>query len=196
MRNRPVFIVEGDMEQDFLAAICPGSIIRRIPANGDDVLLDRIAERTAALIATLPAKAYPIFIVFDREGRAANCEAIEAALLQKMIALGVNDEISIYVADRDTESWILTDADVLIALGLADVSLRSANCESVKCKGRLKFMYRARGHAYSERADGTRLLKSCSAGRIAARSRSFARLRSGIQQSLAAAGLTCAWLNH
>jgi hypothetical protein len=184
------------MEQDFLAEICPGAIIRRIPANGDDVSLDCIAARTAALIKTLPRKSYPIFVVLDREGRDIDAQEISTELEQRITQLGVTDPLQVYVADRDTESWIMSDANALIARGFATEGLRTFKFESDKCKGKIKAMYRAKGLTYSERADGTKLLADCSAARISSRSKSFAALRKGITQVLAKAGRKCSWLER
>lgn len=114
--TRPAFLVEGHMEQRILRNICPGAPARRIGCNGDNVSLRVMSKFIASQIRLLGNRHHPIIIIFDREDRQESSEELAADLLGLLHEVGLDDQdIRIFVADRDVEDWILKDMETLKA---------------------------------------------------------------------------------
>lgn len=187
-RSKPIFIVEGDLEKEFLQKHCDSkSIIRKIPSNGRNVPVDRLAEMVIAILEAIrnPTR---VFVIVDREGRDISSSVLEESLLNRLTELGAQGSISVHVPDRMIENWILADHDACAAEHL-DVDL-PGSAEGCSGKSVIKGAFRQTRQAYSERIDGVRLLTSCKPEVIAQNSPSFARLH----EQLAPVVSTCRWL--
>jgi hypothetical protein len=108
----PAFLVEGQMEQKIVQKICPGQPVRLIGINGDHVQLEAICNRLETQIRLLGNRNYPIFIVFDREKRTESAQDIMKTVKEMLDMRGFSDQdIRVFVADREFEDWILIDSD-------------------------------------------------------------------------------------
>jgi len=106
----PAFIVEGQMEQRIIARACPGTPVRRIGCNGDDVSIDRICDFIETQIRALGNRNYPIFVLFDREKREQSSDDIKSSVINILNSRGLADQdIRVFVANRKTEDWYLHD---------------------------------------------------------------------------------------
>ena len=112
----PAFIVEGQMEQKIIGRLCPGQPVQRIMCNGDQVPITRLCDFVETLIRRLNNKYYPIFVIFDREKREDDCKTLSIQMLDELNSRGLNDQdIRIFLADRESEDWILKDIDAICA---------------------------------------------------------------------------------
>ena len=108
------FIVEGQMEQRIVHRACPGVPVRRIQCNGDHVSLGRLCDFIETQVRLLVDRYYPIIIVFDREGRSEAPDEIQAFVLNRFAEAGMAEQdIRVYVADRETEDWYLKDIEAI-----------------------------------------------------------------------------------
>ncbi len=189
-KGKVVFVVEGELEKDFLQKQCgTQSIIRRVPSNGEDVALGRLALMVRAILLTIknPSK---VFVILDREMRDRGASECEAELLSELRGLGINTDISVHFADRMVENWIIADSRALLSEDLiVDVT---DGAEGFGGKSRLKQAFRVRELTYSERVDGVRLLNKCSASAIAQKCESFARLYNSVKN----AEVHCEWIER
>jgi hypothetical protein len=187
-KGKAAFIVEGDLEKDFLQKQCNNkSIIRKIPSNGENVPIERLAAMVKAILDTLKNSSH-IFVILDRETRDATAEQLEQELLGSLVAKGAMGAIYVHFADRMIENWIISDTKVLM-----DESLEigaTEGTEGIGGKGQLKQAFKRQKQSYSERIDGVRLLEKCAASALAQNSPSFARLYIRLQ----GANLGCPWL--
>lgn len=108
----PAFIVEGQMEQKIVRRLCPGQPAIRIGCNGEDVHINRMCDFVETHIRTFGNRYYPIFVVFDREGRTETAAEIQQSVTADLNGRGLEDQdIRVFVADRQTEDWYLRDLE-------------------------------------------------------------------------------------
>jgi len=182
--SKPAFLVEGQMEQKIIQAICPGIVVRRINCNGIDVSMRAIAKTLDANMRLLK-NYYPIFIVFDREGREQSCEKLMAELSEILNAKDYAGTYRIGIADRTIENWIL--ADWRHALELFDGDDEdSTNHDGENGKSRLKKML-PKGIVYNETTIGVDLFRKCRPSEMYANSSSFRKFVDTID-------IKCWWL--
>jgi hypothetical protein len=189
-RGKVAFVVEGELEKDFLQKQCATkTVIRKIPSNGENVAIERLASMIKAILDTLdnPTR---VFVILDRERRQAAAEELEATLLNEIVSRGIALPISVHIADRMVENWIIADPEALASEQL--VIDATEGTEGVGGKGKLKKAFRDQNQTYSERVDGVRLLERSVASVIATNSPSFSRLYASMQ----AAALPCAWIQR
>jgi hypothetical protein len=110
--HNPAFLVEGQMEQKIVQRICPGRPVRLIGINGDHVQLEAICDRLETQIRLLGNRNHPIFVIFDREKRTESAQDIMKSVKAILDQRGFSDQdIRVFVADREFEDWILLDSD-------------------------------------------------------------------------------------
>jgi len=183
-----LFIVEGHMEQKFIQQTCGNTMVRLIGAQGDNVALECMANRAVSLARMARSFSGKIFVVIDRENREIEAEDMENKLHTLISSKIPNMDVSVFVADRCTESWILSD-DNLISKEFGNCNKQ--NAEGIKAKGKIKKLYKEKGISYCETTHGVQLMKSCSANSISKKSPSFARLITGMKNK----GVNCFWLS-
>lgn len=183
--NSPAFIIEGDLEKDFLEKVCSGKTVRKIGANGDSVALQEIARRVASHIRLVCKRCSPIVVIFDREGRAQSAEEIEREILRLIKLEGIDVDVIVSVADRQIENWILADKETHRERFNYPDGMESF--EGVCGKAYLKRFLR-KETKYSETIHGSDWLKRSDAANIAKRSTSFRRLSENLLN------LGCWWL--
>ncbi|SRR6266567_5964852 len=189
-RGKVAFVVEGELEKDFLQNQCGHkTVIRKIPSNGDDVLIQRLAEMVKAILDTL-RNPIQVFVILDREKRDVAATDLENMLLKELLKRGATGAISIHFADRMIENWIIADQTALASEHLTVEAPEGT--EGIGGKGKLRQAFKAHHQTYSERVDGVRLLEKCTASVVAETSPSFSRLYSNIR----AAELPCAWIER
>lgn len=105
--SRPAFIVDGEQEQKILQKLCPGSPIKRLNCNGENVELSAAAERAASLIRLIGQAYYPIIVIFDREKRQDSADQVRQELYELIAKEGVCSQVIVGVPDRMIENWIL-----------------------------------------------------------------------------------------
>lgn len=176
------------MEQRIIQRLCPKTPVRRIEVNGEDVSIAAIASRIETHVVTLGNKHYPIIVIFDREGRTAECGEILDELLALLRSSKVADQkIFISIADRMTENWFLSDPSIAKRYGAEEVSFEGRNGKS-----QIKSLMRKNGgEAYQECIHGVRLF--CEADPLAMkdRSKSFKHFF----DTIIASEIDCDWLN-
>lgn len=174
-KGKMVFIVEGDLEKKFLEGQCKKHlIIRKIPSNGDSVSIERIAMMIKTIISLINNPGN-IFVIIDREGRAESAIDLEQLILDRLSGVAPGCQISIHVADRMIENWILAEKNVLTAESLV-VEETIESFEGCGGKSKLKAAFKKINSSYSETVDGVRLLERCIPSVIADKSPSFSRL--------------------
>ena len=189
-KGKVAFVVEGELEKDFLQNQCGHkAVIRRIPSNGEGVLVQRLAEMVKAILDTLRNPTH-VFVILDREKRDIAARDLESTLLGELVKRGAKGVINVHFADRMIENWILADQHALDSERLTVEA--PDGTEGTSGKGKLRQAFRAHHQTYSERVDGVRLLEKCAASVVAENSASFSRLYSNIK----AAELPCAWMNR
>jgi hypothetical protein len=174
-KGKMVFIVEGDLEKKFLEKQCKSHlIIRKIPSNGDSVCIDKIVSMIRAIVELInnPGE---IFVVLDREGRVETAEQLEQIISTKLNEIFPRKLLSIHIADRMIENWIIADIDVLLSEGL-EIEGDPTMFEGCGGKAKIKAAFRKNNSSYSETVDGVRLLEKCMPTVLAQKSASFSRL--------------------
>lgn len=186
--NKPAFIVDGHQEQKIVQKLCPGSAVRMLNCNGQDVELQAAAKRIASLIRLMGNRYFPFIIVFDREERRETAEQVKALLEKSIRDEGVNDQLVFGIPDRMIENWILADW---------------ANCQTKGClKNRLKSecafegrngksdirKFLPRDGRYQETIEGVDWFVTADPNTIAQYSCSFREFLVGISR------LRCKWL--
>lgn len=187
--NKPAFIVEGHLEQDFVQAICQGAPVRRIGCNGSDVSMEVLAKFVSTQARILQRKFNPIVVVFDREGRRESCEELENALRIELKKMDVTATVVIGIPDRDIETWILADIEMLSKTIGAEELKNTGPFEGNKCKHKLKSMVMGKCF-YSETNQGVEWLKKARPHCLKQNSNSFSRFYEELK------GLRCWWLER
>lgn len=182
------FLVDGQMEQDVIQALCPGSPVRRINCNGDAVAVAAIAKRVASLARLMQRRCKKLIVVFDREKRKESSIALEQEFMACLKDEGFEGNITAVVADRCTENWILADSSSL-ATHLAVHPERI--CGPFESKNGVSEMRKIlpRGKKYEKIIDGVRWLCMANPRTVAKNSESFRRLYDILKP------LDCVWLN-
>ncbi len=168
------FLVEGRMEKAIVERLCPGTPVRLIGANGDNVAIETIAKFVAAQAEFLINRYFPIYVIFDRERRPARCEEIIVDLFTHLQHHGIHEsQLRIIVADRTTEAWFLP---FLQDDGtLADLQCRTG-CEGLHAKADVKQVFRSLGKNYIETIHGVDLFCGLDPRLAVTSSPSFRRL--------------------
>lgn len=179
------FIVEGHMERKIIQAICPGSPVRLLGANGDHVAVAAIAKHAALHINTLKNN-YPIILIFDRENRSSSCGRIASDLVLELSSRNIDTKnLIICLPDRTTENWILP------FLG-ADLQMASStgrlNCEGLDGKKEIKALFKAKKRSYMETVDGVDLFNQIDQASLIQSSPSFKHLFESLRNH-------CRWLS-
>jgi hypothetical protein len=110
------------MEKLVVEALCPGSAVRTINCNGDEVSLEAIAKRVGSLARLVQKRFSPVVVVVDREARQDPSAKIKRDLSALLIREDINVPIVIGIPDRMIENWILADFEAI------------ARCVKVKTK--------------------------------------------------------------
>jgi hypothetical protein len=181
--SSPAFIVEGHLEQAFLKNVCPGTPIRRIGCNGDDVDLRTLAKFIGTQGRLLQKRFSPLIIVFDRERRSMPCDQIEVEIREYLQDESVSVQIVIGIPDREIENWILADAISFCNCSGTERTALESTYEGRPGKAAIKS-----GRVYIETSDGPLWLKKCQPVRMAAGSESFRRFYDCVRET------QCWWL--
>ncbi len=107
--SNPAFIVDGQHEQKIVQKLCPGSPVRRLNCNGEQVEISAAAKRAASLIRLIGNKHYPIVIIYDREKRKESADGIRQRFLKYFKDEGITTPCIVGVPDQMIENWILGD---------------------------------------------------------------------------------------
>lgn len=188
-RGKTVFIVEGELEKKFLSRQCNDKlVIRKIQSNGNKVSVDCIAKMVKSILRLIRNPG-DIFVVIDREGRDETSEELEQLIHGKILAAVPGIVLSVHVADRMIENWILADGKALSSENLEIEGVLSG-FEGCGGKARIKAAFKKNNSSYSETVDGVRLLERCIPAVIAQNSASFSRF---YQELLQKVGF-CGWV--
>jgi hypothetical protein len=188
MSPNPAYIVEGDLEQDFVQSICKGAPVRRIGCNGDRVEIAAIAKKAATHARMLQRKYDPIIIVFDRERRDETVESLKEQFITALRLEGVTATLIVGIPDRNIENWILADLPSLAeSIGVEELTFKNYEGESGKNKLRQLL---PEDKVYVETLHGVIWLKNSNPLTIRQNSASFAMF---IQQLKS---LECWWLKE
>jgi hypothetical protein len=187
MTEGVAFIVEGELEKLFIQNVCPGSTVRLLQCNGDNVPMSIVAKKVGSLCRLLQKRHAKIVVLFDREARDEPCDALRADCLRRLRDHeDVSADVIIGIPDRDIETWLLADLEMLRA-AIDGLAPSCAPCEGEKGKPRLKHSLPA-GMRYVETDHGPRWLKKARPHRISENSQSFRVLAEQL------ASLHCWWL--
>ena len=182
----PAYLVEGHMEQRFLANICTGQPVRRIGCNGDQVSMKGIAKHLDTHIRLL-RRNYPIIIIFDRERRESNCQELASELTNELFARGIDVcNLVLGIADRTIENWILSDP---VTLDAFYPGRSNCYCADGKFGKSILAKSLAPVEAYNETTTGVELLRSMNPQEARLRSPSLDRFLDQLE-------LPCWWLNR
>jgi hypothetical protein len=185
----PAYLVEGDMEQDFIQSICPGAPVQKIGCNGHTVSVEAIAKRVGTLGRMLQRRCSPIVVIFDREERPLSALELEGAFLTAVQKEGITATLIIGIPDRDIEAWILADLKAFAESAGISLPQNAGPFEGTKGKSGIKALLPA-GKSYVKTMDGVKWLKNANPAEIAKQSPSFLRL----QKQLTV--LECWWLQR
>lgn len=188
--NKPAYLVEGDLEQDFIQTICPGCPVRKINCNGDNVNLEAISKRVGTLGRLLHKRHSPIIVVFDRESRIETCEEIEVRFLDLLRAENIQVPVVIGVPDRDIESWLLSDYEMFISSAKLTREAPPSSFEGKSGKAAINKCQLGHGGAYVPTIHGVAWLKAARPGVMRQRSPSFERFAASLSE------LECWWLQQ
>lgn len=103
--------VEGDMERNALKKRL-GIKARKIGINGNMVQMSAIARNLSTDLMSFP-KDSRVVIVFDRETRSQSCEELASNLMDLLKCDFPEMEFCIGIPDRDMESWLFADRDLI-----------------------------------------------------------------------------------
>jgi Domain of unknown function (DUF4276) len=128
-----------------------------------------------------------LVVVFDREKRLETCDQIKSALIQALCSEGISSRIVIGIPDRDIESWIVADPEMLRSSAKIARDTQISCCEGRKGKSVIKSLL-GHGQYYVETVHGQLWLKKSRASVIASNSASFAAFATELSD------LDCWWL--
>ena len=192
--ENPAFIVEGDQEQLIVKKLCPGRKVVKFKGvkgtNGKKVSCCEIANIIQRNLDIFGDRHYPIFVIFDREGRVESSESIICNVLtelKKENSEDVMDNIVIGVPDRKIEAWILPFVDKNGEF--VDVPLK--NCEGKHCLGKLKKLFKNTPSGYSKTIEGVTYFTRINPNELARISSSF---RQFYEQ--ASKKISCRWFQN
>lgn len=154
--NKAVFFVDGHQEKLFLQKVCGSPTIRRIGCNGCSVSTSAIAKRIASQCRLLHGKCYPIIVWVDLENRSVTAKAFASELLKSLIAEGVEDSITVGVADHCIENWILADKQIVESYCSGKIPYPE-QFDGYNGKSRIKKLI----PDYNETTTGVELLSKC-----------------------------------
>lgn len=185
---KPAFLVEGDLEQNFIQITCPGVPVQKIGCNGDSVTIEAIAKRVGTLGRLLHKRCSVLIVIFDREQRIETALQIETAFIAALKNEGIQVPVIVGIPDRDIESWILADPEAFAQSARITVPDFTIPIDGTKGKTQIKKLI-GTGRSYVETIDGVRWLKSCRASEMKSKSHSFGRFAASLKD------LSCWWLN-
>lgn len=107
--TRVAFIIDGFTEKRILQRLCGDVKIARLNVNGRDVKIASIARRVDTILKVFGNRYYPVFVVFDREGRRETAEEVRLGLIRLLEELGHGGQVRVGVPDRMIENWMLAD---------------------------------------------------------------------------------------
>ena len=153
----PAFIVEGDQEQMIIQKLCPGRKVVTFKGvngtNGKKVSCRDIATIIRKNLEIFGNRHYPIFVIFDREGRGDSSESIIGNViteLKKEIKEDTIENIILGVPDRKIEAWILPFVDSNGEF----VNIPTGNYEGDHCLGKLEDCFKNSPNGYSKTDEG------------------------------------------
>jgi hypothetical protein len=188
--NNFAFIVEGDLEKNFIQSVCPNKVVVKIGCNGDKVAISEIGKRVASQARLLQKRHQLIIVIFDREERTESVNQLNKALRCYLENQDVQVLLAIGIADREIENWILADYEAFaISAGLNIKNVESKDFEGKCGKAIVKRLIKGR-ISYHEKIHGAEWLKKCDSSKIRANSQSFRSLCSELEM------LNCWWLNR
>jgi hypothetical protein len=187
MNNMPAILVEGRMEKLLVEALCPGSCVRIINCNGDEVSLEAIAKRVGTLARLEQKRFSPIIVLLDREGRAAESSKIKRELLALLRQENVAVPVIVGVPDRMIENWILADIETVARFIQIKTKPSTQPFEGTAGEARLKELL-PETFTYVKTIHGVEWFKNCDSEIISQNSASFREFVSAL------ADLKCKWL--
>ena len=178
---KPVFFVDGIMEQKFIQNICPKIKVQLTNINGKSVKIEAIAKKLASLIRLLNNNYYPIVIFIDREKRTESSDEIIVKLKNALNSLDINIENLIFgVADIMTENWILADWKSFKENTKVKINKEYTSFEGKHGANLIKKYY----PEYQKTIDGVELLCKSNCSEIAKNSDSFNKLKSSLNSKI------------
>jgi hypothetical protein len=106
------FIVDGHTEKQILQRLCQKNTpIRMTNLNGKDVSITAIAKAVSSFIKLFKDRYFPVFVIFDREGREQSSEGLEELLKEELTRQYCihAQQIVVGCPDRMIENWMLGD---------------------------------------------------------------------------------------
>lgn len=187
--NRPGYLVEGDLEQKFIQNVCPGCPVRKINCNGKTTSIQAIAKRVGTLGRLLHKTCSPLIIVLDRENREQSSEQMEKELGAAIEQEKIDVPVVLGIPDRNIESWILADNEMLFQVAGIVTKTVPPFCEGKNGKSLIKHAL-CGGRTYVETIDGVQWLKAARPAVMQKNSPSFSRFFSALSE------LDCRWLKQ
>ena len=172
----PAFIVEGIQEQMIIQKLCPGRKVVTFSGvngtNGKSVSCREIAVVIQKHLDIFGDRNYPIFVIFDREGRGDSSESIICNVvseLKKKIKEDVIKNIILGVPDRKIEAWILPFVDYDGNFS----QIPSGDYEGQHCLGEIKKRFSGWPNGYSKTGEGVAYFTKINPKELAQISSSF-----------------------
>jgi hypothetical protein len=175
------------MEKLVVEALCPGSAVRIINCNGDDVALEAIAKRVGTLARLVHNRFSPIVVLIDREQRQAESSKIKRELLALLSQENINGPVVVGVADRMIENWILADCETFSRLANIKITLPEDGFEGTGGEARLKALL-PNSLTYVKTIHGVEWIKNCDADTLRQKSASFREFANALSN------VKCSWL--
>jgi hypothetical protein len=148
--------------------------VQKINCNGDDVSLEAISKRVGSLARLLHKRHSPLVIVFDRERREESSEQIESQFRDLLKREEIQVPIIVGIPDRDTENWILADAEMFAYSAKIKIGAVEGSVEGKKGKSVIKSAI-GQNRSYVETIDGVAWLKTARPSVMKQNSPSFRR---------------------
>lgn len=177
---RPAYLVEGDLEKEFISASCSNSVVRRIIPNGTAVCVKVIADRIATQYRILDRLGCaPVIAILDRERRLESCDEFRVSIETELREKHQITDLVIGVCDCKIENWILADPATVGMKSLPDPEGKNG-----------KQFIRNKLGEYHETTVGVKLLKKARPSEMRRNSPSFDAFYQKI------AHLPCWWIER
>ena len=180
---KPVFLIEGQMEQIIIRKICRDLPAVRIGVNGKNVELATIAKFCAARIRILRGKHWPFIVIFDRERRQESAHEVATTTIAHIHRELPDEDVRVIVADRTIENWIMFDHEILAKKFKVDMPRRRVDGGHKTDLERILYP-----RAYHETTLGVDMFVACRPTKLRG-SPSFLRLIESIT-------FECAWMRR
>lgn len=157
-----IFIVDGDMEREFIEKVCGQRFPIRIIPNSRNLNKERLWEFIATHLRELKNRYNQATIWIDHEGRQESPQDVKQYILDNTTTY-IGDEFTVYIgiANKMKENWMLADPDAISQHYNTDFTY-DPSYEGAGGKTIIKRIARKCNDNYIERIDGVEILRrSC-----------------------------------